>query len=213
MCARGSRVLGIGRDIAFVVASVRFTALLGAASASAMAIYYENERPYAKTCRPPAPDKWQHCYVGCQIATWCPLGSLSASILAVLKEVRDSTHHGNFSWPDVIATLGGAWDCPSSESCEACCCERHGTANPATLQNRLVTAGCATCIFDMPDVTGCKLAVEIDGKHFLVKGTGIDDHGDAHAKAGLCNASRKAVVSGTVKEGVFVSTAFKLLPN
>ena len=211
MSATGSRVLGVGRDLGLLVVSVRFTALLGAASASALAIYYENERPYPTTCRPPAPDKWQHCYVGCQIATWCPLGSLSASILAVLKEVRDAMNRGEFSWPDVYATLGGAWDCAFSESCEACCCEGHGA--PTTLQDRLVTAGCATCIFEMTDVTGCKLAVELDGEHFLVKGTGIDDHGDAHAEEGLCNASRRAVVSGKVKEGVFVSTAFKLLPK
>ena len=84
---------------------------------------------------------------------------------------------------------------------------------PSTLQDRLVTASCATCIFEMKDVTGCKLAVEIDGRHVLVEGTGIDDHGDAHAGDGLCNASRKAVVSGKIKEGVFVSTAFKLLPE
>ena len=84
---------------------------------------------------------------------------------------------------------------------------------PSTLEERLVTAACATCIFDMQDVTGCKLAVEIDGKHFLVKGTGIDDHGDAHAADGMCNASRRSVVSGKVKDRVFVSTALKLLPK
>ena len=84
---------------------------------------------------------------------------------------------------------------------------------PSTLEERLVTAGCATCIFEMKNVTGCKLAVEIGGKHLLVKGTGIDDHGDAHAGDGLCNAARRSIVSGTVKEGVFVSSALKLLPK
>ena len=76
-----------------------------------------------------------------------------------------------------------------------------------------MTAGCATCIFEMKDVTGCKLAVEIDGKHYLVHGTGIDDHGDAQTDDGMCNAARNAVASGEVKGGVFVSTAFKLLPK
>lgn len=84
---------------------------------------------------------------------------------------------------------------------------------PSTLEERLVTAGCATCIFEMKNVTGCKLAVEIEGKHLLVKGTSIDDHGDAHAGDGLCNAARRSIVSGRVKEGVFVSSSLKLLPK
>jgi|GEM_PF-2421729 len=209
--AWGPRVLRVGRDLGFFVASARLTTSLGAASASALAIYYLNERPYPATCHPPEQDKWQHCYVGCEIATWCPVGSFSASVLAVLKEVRDAEDYGKFSWPDIFATLRGAWDCASSVSCEACCCERLCTANPIILQDRLVTAGCATCVFEMKNVTGCKLAVEIDGKHYLVQRAGIDDFGDAHAEDGLCNASRKAIVSGEIKDGVFVSTDFKLL--
>jgi hypothetical protein len=209
----GPRVLRVGRDLGFVVASIRFTASLGAVSASALAVYYDNQRPYPATCHPPAQDKWQHCYVGCEIATWCPVGSFSASILAIMKEIRDAENHGEFSWPDVFATLGGAWDCASSESCEACCCKRLGLANPNILQDRLLTAGCATCIFEMKDVTGCKLAVEIDGKHYLVKGSDIDDHGDAHADDGLCNSSMKAVVSGEIKDVAVVSTSFRVLPK
>ena len=85
--------------------------------------------------------------------------------------------------------------------------------NPTALEERLVTASCATCIFDMKNVTGCKLAVEIDGRHHLVKGSDIDDHGDAHADDGLCNAARQAIVSGKIKEGVFVPSAFKVLPK
>ena len=65
----------------------------------------------------------------------------------------------------------------------------------------------------MKDVTGCKLAVEIDGEHYLVKGSDIDDHGDAHADDGLCNSSRKAVVSGKVEAEAFTSTSFKVLPK
>lgn len=83
--------------------------------------------------------------------------------------------------------------------------------SPVTLEDRLVTVGCATCIFEMKGVAGCKLAVEIDGKHYLVKGSGIDDHGDAHEDDGLCNSSRRAVVSGKVEEGVFLSTSFKVI--
>jgi hypothetical protein len=46
-----------------------------------------------------------------------------------------------------------------------------------------------------------------------VVGTGIDDHGDAHANEGLCNAVRKARVSGEVRDGKFVVAAFDLLPQ
>ncbi len=99
---------------------------LGVAGAAALAIYYDNERPYPTTCHPPKIDKWQHCYVGCSIATWCPLGSFSASILAILKEIRDTIHYGVFSWADVYATLRGAWHCTGYASCEACCCEKLG---------------------------------------------------------------------------------------
>lgn len=87
--------------------------------------------------------------------------------------------------------------------------------NSTKLQNRNVTAGCATCIFNMKGVTGCVLAVEIDGQHYLVKGkdSGIDDHGDAHADDGFCNASRKVTATGEIKDGIFVSKKLKLLPN
>ena len=125
--AWGSRVLRVVRDLGFlVVPAIRLTAWLGVAGASALAVYYDNERPYPTTCHPPEQDKWQHCYVGCKIATWCPLGSFSASILAILKEVRDVINGGRFSWADVFATLSGTWDCASWESCEACCCEQLG---------------------------------------------------------------------------------------
>ncbi len=77
---------------------------------------------------------------------------------------------------------------------------------------RTVEAGCATCIFDMPDVTGCKLAVKIDGRAYLVTGSSIDDHGDAHAASGLCNASRKAIVEGEIEDGRFVASKFELRP-
>ncbi len=83
------------------------------------------------------------------------------------------------------------------------------------LQNRNVTAGCAMCIFKMKGVVDCVTAVEIEGKHYLVKGndSGIDDHGDAHAADGFCNTSRKAVATGEIKDGVFNSKKIKLLTD
>ena len=47
---------------------------------------------------------------------------------------------------------------------------------------------------------------------YYVDGTGIDDHGDAHAADGLCNAVRRARVTGHVEDGRFTATQFELLP-
>jgi hypothetical protein len=83
---------------------------------------------------------------------------------------------------------------------------------PPMIESRIVEAACGQCQFAMPGI-GCDLAVRIDGEDYFVDGTGIDDHGDAHGNEGLCNAVRNARVSGEVRNGRFVSTAFELLPQ
>ena len=88
----------------------------------------------------------------------------------------------------------------------------HGHAREEALGVRIVEAACATCIYDMQGVKGCKLAVKIDGKAYLVTGTEIDDHGDAHGPAGLCVTARKAVVTGKIEGEKFVATNFELRP-
>jgi monofunctional biosynthetic peptidoglycan transglycosylase len=72
--------------------------------------------------------------------------------------------------------------------------------------------GCATCIFQMKGVEGCKLAIEIDGRHYIVQGSDIDDHGDAHASDGLCNTIRHANAKGRIAGDRFVAEEFRLLP-
>ena len=42
-----------------------------------------------------------------------------------------------------------------------------GHADEHAIAARTVEAGCATCIFNMEGVKGCKLAVRIDGKPYL----------------------------------------------
>jgi hypothetical protein len=64
----------------------------------------------------------------------------------------------------------------------------------------------------MKGVKGCKLAVEIEGRHYLVQDSDIDDHGDAHAPDGLCNTIRRAKVQGSISENRFVADEFRLLP-
>ena len=85
------------------------------------------------------------------------------------------------------------------------------TTVAATTQT--VEAGCATCIYEMKDVTGCKLAVKIDGKTYLVSGKTMDDLGDAHADDGLCSIARKAEVTGKLDGDRFVVTKMALLPK
>ena len=77
--------------------------------------------------------------------------------------------------------------------------------------SRLASVGCATCIFHMKHVRGCKLAVMLDGKPYLVEGSGIDDHGDANAADGRCNAERKASVEGTISHDRFMARRISVL--
>ncbi len=72
---------------------------------------------------------------------------------------------------------------------------------------RTVEAGCGSCIFDMEGVKGCKLAVKIDGKPYLVTGADVDAHG-----AGLCSSAKKAKVVGEIEGDKFVATSFELQP-
>ena len=78
-------------------------------------------------------------------------------------------------------------------------------------KTQIVDAACGECKLGMK-VPGCQLAVRINGKAYLVEGADLDDYGDAHAAHGMCNAIRKAEVTGKVVNDKFVATSFKLLP-
>lgn len=71
-------------------------------------------------------------------------------------------------------------------------------------------ASCGSCQFNMPKKE-CFLAIRKDGKAYEVTGTGLDDHGDAHALDGFCMAIRKAAVQGKIVKGKYVLSYFKLL--
>ena len=73
-------------------------------------------------------------------------------------------------------------------------------------------AGCATCMFSMEGIGGCVLAVKIDGHPYLVQGSDIDAHGDAHAPDGLCNSVRQARVRGVITGDRLVVDELVLLP-
>ena len=83
---------------------------------------------------------------------------------------------------------------------------------PLNLVSQVVEASCGECSFGMQGES-CDLAVRIDGKSYFVDGSKMDDHGNAHGDDGMCNVIRRAKVTGEVKEGRFVATAFELLPQ
>jgi hypothetical protein len=64
----------------------------------------------------------------------------------------------------------------------------------------------------MQGVEGCQLAVKIDDTAYLVIGSDIDAHGDAHAPTGLCMTARKAKATGEIEGDEFVATSFALQP-
>ena len=75
---------------------------------------------------------------------------------------------------------------------------------------QIVETACGQCQFKLPGKS-CDLAVRINGNAYFVEGTSIDEHGDAHAKDGFCNAIRKAAVQGEIKNEKFVVSYFKLI--
>lgn len=98
----------------------------------------------------------------------------------------------------------------------ACGCERTSETDTQTTstqpaQTILVEVSCGECQFGLPG-DGCDLAVRIDGTAYYVDGSAIDDHGDAHAEDGLCNAIRQGRVVGRVEKGRFVATSVEVLP-
>lgn len=76
---------------------------------------------------------------------------------------------------------------------------------------KVVEASCGQCKFGLKG-NGCDLAIRVDGKAYFVDGAKIDDHGDAHADHGFCNAIRQAKVDGKVEKGRFLATNFELMP-
>lgn len=77
--------------------------------------------------------------------------------------------------------------------------------------NQIMEVSCGQCNFKLKSQKGCDLAVRLNGKAYFIDGTKIDDHGDAHAADGFCNAIKKAEVRGTIIDGRFKASYFKLI--
>lgn len=80
-----------------------------------------------------------------------------------------------------------------------------------TQRTDTLEVACGMCQFEMKG-DGCALAVRIKDKAYYVEGTHIDSHGDAHAKDGFCNMVRRAEMQGTVADGKYKVSYFRLLP-
>ena len=93
-------------------------------------------------------------------------------------------------------------------------CQHHGDSAKSSSQNEtfIAEAACGECQFGL-EGESCDLAVRIAGKAYFVDGSGIDEHGDAHAGNGFCNAVRQASVQGELVNGRFEAKLFKLLPE
>ena len=78
--------------------------------------------------------------------------------------------------------------------------------------SQIMEVACGECMFGLHG-DDCNLAVRFDGRAYFVQGAHIDDHGDAHAGDGFCNAIRKAEVTGELVDNVFQVTDLKLLPE
>ncbi len=95
---------------------------------------------------------------------------------------------------------------PESDSPETPSLQSAGENAPSAAglnvsQERTVEVACASCIYHMPGVEGCKLAATIDGKPMLVTGASVDAH-----ELGLCSKPKEAVVVGKVDGDSFVAT-------
>ena len=85
-------------------------------------------------------------------------------------------------------------------------------ATPKTPEiNQIAGVSCSQCNFKLKTQKGCDLAVRLNGKAYFIDGTKIDDHGDAHADDGFCNAIKKAQLRGTIVDGRFKASYFKLI--
>ena len=103
----------------------------------------------------------------------------------------------------------------ASAGCETCGTD-HAKAKARTAYEAVEVAevveaevGCAGCIYGKEGVKGCKTAVKIDDKIFLVKAGTAKGKLDAH-KAGLCDAGKQATLTGKIVGKKFVANKIEL---
>ncbi len=154
----------------------------------------------------------KHCN-GRALAAYCELEDegLEIEIICLatgkIKEVEIDAKTGKVTEMEDLPHLPAVEEEEGADDEEDEHGEKMSTAVPGAEIFRTVQAGCGSCIFHMPGVKGCKLAVKIDGKPYLVSGAAVDAH-----TSGLCSAEKQAEVRGKVQGEQFVATSFKLKP-
>jgi len=76
----------------------------------------------------------------------------------------------------------------------------HGRGTVKMIKSQTAEVACGSCIYKMPGVEGCHLAVMIDGKPYLVQGATWPNHD-------FCDAKQQAVVSGKLEGDKFIATS------
>jgi hypothetical protein len=73
---------------------------------------------------------------------------------------------------------------------------------------REVIAGCAACVFELPGLSGCPLAIRWEGAVVLVRGVPTPDHA-----SGICDRQIRALARGTLQDDTFVATEFAVVAD
>lgn len=124
--------------------------------------------------------------------------------------ISNQPHKQHRLWPHVRSLLAGCSIALAAAASGGCAPSPPVAVNEVELVDQTVELACGECQFKLPG-SGCDLAIRINGKAYFVDGSSIDDHGDAHAEDGLCNAIRKAKVTGTIRDGRFQSKKIELV--
>ena len=77
--------------------------------------------------------------------------------------------------------------------------------------NGVAYASCGLCNFNLIESSNCELAIKVGKAVYRVEGSGIDDHGDAHAQNGLCNSIQLASITGKIDSNFFYAETFDLV--
>jgi hypothetical protein len=70
------------------------------------------------------------------------------------------------------------------------------------IKNETLEAACGSCLYNMPGVEGCELAVMIEGKPYLVEGAKWPNHD-------FCDAKQQAIVTGKLEGGKFIAASLE----
>ncbi len=119
-------------------------------------------------------------------------------------------------WLAVALSLGACCKAPPEQAAKpapeaTAKAAPEAAAKPVPEGAQEVEVACGQCQFGIQEPKGCDLAVRIDGKAYFVDGSKMAEHGDAHGVRGMCNAIRKAHVTGQVVEGRFKAESLALV--